>query len=252
MSEKTVGIVILSYNTGSYAEQCLASLKKYHKDLDYKVFLVNNGCDDYNTKILEKIPKIHVYIKNEKNKGYSRGVNQGLYEAMKENCDYYLLLNDDTLFTESCIDKLIETMENNERVGMVSTMTNYASHKHQDVKHWGGKPHGKIMETHVLLTVCVLLSKDLIRKVGVLDENFNLGGYDDNDISLRARIAGFKLLVDGRTFIFHYGSVANKLLPTNYWHNLERNKAYFEKKWEMKNEDPDWQSKFFDMSTSGK
>jgi len=39
-----------------------------------------------------------------------------------------------------------------------------------------------------------------------LDERFGLGGNDDLDLSIRIRKAGYKLLINRRAFIFHYGS----------------------------------------------
>jgi GT2 family glycosyltransferase len=67
--------------------------------------------------------------------------------------------------------------------------------------------------------------------IGLLDERFGIGNYEDDDFSLRARKAGFRLRIAGDVFIHHYGSRTFAARAESYDTLLERNKALFDEKW---------------------
>lgn len=257
--EPKIGIIILSHNTSKYTIDCIESIRRKTIYQNYEIILVENGSDEEHKKILrEKYNNNALYfLDSPTNLGYGGGMNHGIRFAMQRKYDYLLLLNDDTIITQdNWLDELVNPFRVIDNIGMVSPMTDYASHAHQDISHHGGMPHGNYVETHDLIYVCVLLPVHIINEIGYFDEQFYIGGYEDNDYSLRIKIAGHKLLVNGKVFIHHIGSVANRKLKEkgfDYWNNLEKNKILFSKKWNIENVDNhNWREKFFDMSTSGK
>ena len=61
----------------------------------------------------------------------------------------------------------------------------------------------------------MLIRKDVLDKVGLLDERFGIGGQDDLDISIRIREAGYKLKINRYVFIHHLGFQSlSKVFPS--------------------------------------
>ena len=52
---------------------------------------------------------------------------------------------------------------------------------------------------------CVALRRDVLDRVGMLDETFGLGFYEDDDYCMRARHAGYKLVCAEDVFVYHRG-----------------------------------------------
>ena len=75
---------------------------------------------------------------------------------------------------------------------------------------------------------CVALRKSAIDKVGLLDEKFGIGMFEDDDYCMRFTQAGYKLVITDGCFIYHKGSVSfKKLAAEEYMDIFNRNKQYF-------------------------
>jgi tetratricopeptide (TPR) repeat protein len=91
---------------------------------------------------------------------------------------------------------------------------------------------GKIQEFPRVAFLCTLIKKEVIDKIGGLDERFSPGNFEDDDFCLRAQIAGYKTVIAKDVFIHHYGSksfTADGL--DKYKERLEINKHIFVNKW---------------------
>ena len=53
---------------------------------------------------------------------------------------------------------------------------------------------------------CLLVRREVLQKVGAFDERYGIGFFEDDDWCIRAREAGFELLVALNVFIHHFGS----------------------------------------------
>jgi GT2 family glycosyltransferase len=73
-----------------------------------------------------------------------------------------------------------------------------------------------------------------MEKIGLLDERFSPGHYEDDDFCLRARLHGFSLLVCHDALIYHEGSASFKLEGAQQHQELvERNYRKFMDKWHL-------------------
>ena len=52
----------------------------------------------------------------------------------------------------------------------------------------------------------MLFKRRLIEEIGLLDESFGSGNFEDDDLCLRASLAGYRNVIAGDVFIHHYGS----------------------------------------------
>lgn len=115
-----VSCIILNYNDFSTTINLLESIKNY-SILDYIVVVDNCSTDDSWEKLqCYKSEKIHV-IKAEKNGGYGAGNNVGLrYSSDILKADYAVIANPDVKFDEKCVEKFIQTFQEDSSVAVVS------------------------------------------------------------------------------------------------------------------------------------
>jgi len=91
---------------------------------------------------------------------------------------------------------------------------------------------GKIIEVPRLVGFCLLLPRDLALEMGGFDERFGLGNYEDDDLCMRIRSRGYRLVVACDSFIHHYGHVTiNALEDFDLTALLSVNREIARRKW---------------------
>lgn len=215
-------IVILNYNTPSLTIDCIESIKEHTYPGAYEIILVDNASRDDSVELFQNIPpeyNVRLII-SDKNLGFAGGCNLGMKAAKGEEI---CLLNSDTLVTPKWLELLKNALYSSENIGMAGPVTNNASLQQistpnfktkQDIYDWGETYNKETPLNYIkasnLIFFCVLMKKEVYTRIGGLDENFFPGNYEDDDYSIRARLAGFKLIVAKNVFIFHYGSESFK------------------------------------------
>jgi glycosyltransferase, family 2 len=106
-----VSIIIVNYNTKQLTLDCIRSIYKYTKDIDFEVIVVDNASSDNSVEaIRESFPIVNV-IEPKENLGFGRANNLGAKYAQGE---YLFLLNSDTLLIENSIKKLYDFYTENQ------------------------------------------------------------------------------------------------------------------------------------------
>ena len=238
----TLSIIIVNYNVRYFLEQCLYSVQLSSKKIKTEVFIVDNNSVDGSVEMIEsKFPKYKL-IKNKKNVGFSRANNQAIKKAKGK---YILLLNPDTLLEEDTLNKCILFMKKEENIGglgvkMIDGNGNFLPESKRSFpspiiafyKIFGlsyvfpnsktfGQYHlsyldkNKIHEVDVLSGAFFLTKKNIIKKVGLLDEKFFMYG-EDIDLSYRIKNSGYKNYYFPKTKIIHYKGESTKKGSMNY------------------------------------
>lgn len=78
---------------------------------------------------------------------------------------------------------------------------------------------------------CLLISREAIDRVGLLDERFGLGNFEDDDYCRRAEAAGFRLVIARDAFVHHFGHRSFAAARVDLAALLERNKRLYDEKW---------------------
>jgi len=232
---KPVPIVIVSYNTLPYTRRCIESIMTYSSypfSLPYHVIVEDNGSSDGTVEYLEGLGDAIELHKIEKNLGWIIGVNIGLVGALAHDPDYIIFSNSDVVIPGDPVwlQKFIEPLQE-EGVGAVGPVSNFVMGLQ---KYEFNEQLPPIHEAQFLIGFFMAVKAKVLREVGLLDERFGLGGNDDLDLSIRIRKAGYKLLINRRAFIFHYGS--KTLLPVfGGWEGIaredERTRVLLVEKW---------------------
>lgn len=231
MAEIKVSIVILTYNQLELTKKCIESIEK-NTDVNYELVFVDNASSDGSPEFLETYCRdtegycaAKKLIKNNRNVGFAPGVNQGL-----DCCEgvYVCLLNNDTVVTNNWITDMIKCLERDEKaeiVGPVSAGTFFPQYV-ESINHMDGK----ISETSILYGFCEVFRRDLLFRIGCLDERYRIGNFEDHDFNERVIKLGGKLLIAGSVYVEHWCHKAWKS-PLQLDYTTVKNKKKFEEKW---------------------
>jgi O-antigen biosynthesis protein len=246
-----ISIVILTYNQWFYTEGCLASIRQ-HTPEPYQLIVVDNGSSDGTRERLQALVATdsrYRLLLNDENRGYAAGCNQGMQQARGE---YIVLLNNDVVVTPVWLSGLMECHGSHPQAGIVGPLTNRASGiqvvPQPDYAATGGlagfarqfriQNHHRWVRSRRVVGFCMLFKRSLIEEIGLLDEQFGTGNYEDDDLCLRAAVAGHQNLVAADVYIHHHGSMSFKGNKIDYRAALTRNAALFQEKWSRPVTDP--------------
>lgn len=238
-----VSIVVLTYNNLEYNKLCINSILERTAYPNYELIIVDNMSNDDTPEYLKSLnhPKIKVIL-NHENLGFAGGNNVGIKAASGK---YIMLLNNDTIITAGYITNLIKHLEQ-DNLKMVGPVTNSIGNEsminidYEDFKLCHRFSH---LYTHtnmnclyrdirVLAMFCVAFEKALTEEIGLLDDNYEIGMFEDDDYSMAIQKKGYNISCCEDAFIHHFGSVSFKALEDKKYRAVfEKNKAYFESKW---------------------
>jgi len=245
---KQIAIIILNWNTYEYTLKCILSLKK-NDFQNFQIIVVDNGSNDNSITLLkEKFDDIK-YIINSNNLGFSGGNNQGIKYALENKFEYLMLLNNDTEVNKNFFPPLLNSLQSNHLLGAVQPLIMNFNNKEKvwnaggylnnffGVPYTNKKLNDKNQQIDWITGCCILLKANVIKKTGLIDENF-FAYYEDVDWSLRIRSIGYSLGLQSNSIIYHHGSESSKknniigegsLSPYVHYLNI-RNHIYLVKK----------------------
>lgn len=105
MSNDKTGIVLLSYNRSDVTARCIESLRRFGAGT-FECIIVDNASNDNSGQKLKALYPEIVLLQNAKNLGFAGGNNVGIDYCIKNNYKYIMLINDDTIVDECCLEKL--------------------------------------------------------------------------------------------------------------------------------------------------
>jgi len=238
-------IIVLSLNSLEYLRLCLEGIWQKTEYPNYDVIVVDNGSSseivEYLQRSMQKEPRLRV-IFNGHNLGFTRGNNAGIRAA--RDSDYLILLNEDTVVTRGWLTRMAGYL-NDPSIGLIGPVTNEVANEaridvaYQDLSEmdefawqYTTTHDGNAFEIPTLSMYCVGLRKVLAKIVGLLDERYDIGMFADDDYSLRARQAGYRVVCAEDVFIHHWArSSVKRLKQGEHDRTIEENRTRFESKW---------------------
>ena len=243
-----VTIVVVTYNGLSYTQLCIDSILRRTEWPNFGLVVVDNASSDgtreYLQQLCERHPNVH-YVANSANLGFAGGNNVGIRAAIG---DYILLLNSDTIVTRGWLTRLVRHLEADASIGMVSAVTNSAGNECRiEIDYDGAEGiesfaqrraeafRGRVLEVRMVPLFCTLVQRSLFDAVGLLDERYGRGMFEDDDFALRVARIGKRIVCAEDVFVHHFGGMSmNRLQEWEYQGLFDANRRQFEEKWGTK------------------
>lgn len=242
-----VFIVILNWNGRQLLEDCIKSLQDITHP-NYSILVVDNGSSDGSVQMVsQKYPQIEI-IQNETNLGFSKANNIGINRALAKGADYVLLLNNDVEVAPDFLHKLVEVAERDEKIGIVGPKIYYYDRPKViwfaggviNFRYGGGGHIGhnqidrgqynQIKEVDYISGCAMLIKKEVIEKIGLLDEDYFIYS-EDTDLCYRAHKADFRNLYVPSAVIWHKASSSSSEDSPLMNYYLFRNSLIFSRKY---------------------
>lgn len=208
----SLAIILTCFNRKEKTLSCLSMLKKQKdiNNIEIHIFLVDDASTDGTGSAVRKhFPEVNI-LKGDGQLYWNGGMHLAFKEAIKKDFDYYLWLNDDVTLYRNAISKLLETEEslyklNNKASIVIGSMQDSISGKvtyggnikkgwYAPLSYTRIEPCNRPVECDAINGNCVLIPKEVVRKVGNLSTQFTHGA-GDYDYSLRAKKIGLKSYV---------------------------------------------------------
>ncbi len=240
-------IVILNYNGQQHLRECLHSIERF-TTTPYEVIVFDNASTDGSLPYLRTVDNITL-VESPVNLGCPVGRSQAMSLARG---DFVVLLDNDAMVTPDWLVRMLTHMKGDPQIGILGPRSNYvsgsqlvnsASYKNsyemiQFAKYWSwavDREQQQLVAVHRLVGFCMVIRRELIDKIGGCDPQFGKFGFEDDDFTLRALIAGYKAMIANDVFVHHTGGPQTKGDP-EYNRELANAWGIFKRKWELSRE----------------
>ena len=249
-----VSVVVLTYNNIAYNKQCINSILKKTAYANYELIIVDNQSTDGTIEYLKELEQKNIHnlkvILNDVNYGFAGGNNIGIREAKG---DYILLLNNDTVVTRGWMTAMVKHLEADSKLGMCNPVTNSIGneskiqvyyHNVEEMNEFAykittEKMNEEYRETESMPLFATLIRRKMIDEIGMLDEAYKVGMFEDDDYLATVKSAGYDIAIVEDAFIHHVNNgTFKKLKDEEYKRIFETNRKYFETKWNKKWKEP--------------
>jgi GT2 family glycosyltransferase len=204
---KSKVIVIPVHNQLAYLARCVNSV--IEKTSAYKLIIVDDGSTDGKTSMFIKTlgeQKNIIALENRNALGFSAACNKGIQYAL-DNFDFncLCLLNSDAeVVTENWFDKVEQHFLTGEKIGVAGVMSDNAmTQTITNPKYLETIDSKPSVYSTLIHGFCYFVSKELIEKIGLLDNEIFPDYGSEDDYSLKSVSNGFQNIVVGSVFVRH-------------------------------------------------
>jgi len=241
-------IIVVTHNNLPFTRMCVESVLAAADWPTMELIVVDNGSTDgtlqYLSELAIHVPLVRV-IPAGKNLGFAAANNLGFQESRG---DLIVLLNNDTIVPDGWLRRLAAHLRDS-TVGAVGPVTNRACNEAQvpfsyrtcgEFAQFANRRMadyaGRCCELPMLSMFCIAMRREVMREIGPLDPQFEIGMFEDDDYSMRLRAAGKRLLCAEDCFIHHFGeaSFGNMVANGQFNRLFDANRIRFERKWAVK------------------
>ena len=230
-----LSVVIITYNSSHYISECLRSVLPELGNRKAEIILIDNNSDDNSLELVTKFSETEFpenitirIIANDVNSGYAPAINQGMKISSGE---YLLLLHPDVNIRENCLKIMLDTLNEESSLGLVAPQflfpnesiqpscrrfPNYSSVIYEALgltklfsssktfNAWkmGDFDHSSRREVDQPMSACVLLKREVLNQVGLMDEQFVMF-FNDVDWCKRIKDAGWKIVFNPDATVEH-------------------------------------------------
>lgn len=234
-----IGIVILNHKNITDTVECIESIKKLRvsEDVNINMYLIDNSPSKRYINEIKTLTSGFKSIYLEKNEGYASGNNIGIKLALKDSCEYVVIINNDTIVESTFLTELLKAYKKYENIGIASPLIR----RYSDKIIWssGGKfrrflfnykmesePIDNDVKSEFITGCCFIGHKKVFLKEGLIPEDYFMYG-EDSAYCHNLTIAGYDNYVIKNSTIYHKISATSGIDSLFSTYYIYRNRMLF-------------------------
>ena len=233
-----LAVVILNWNNGPDTVACVRMVQAWD-DPAVTVWVIDNASQDGSAELIAReCPGVQL-IRSDVNRGFGGGCNLGIAAALPSGCEAVLLLNNDAAFDAHSLNRLLQTLRSNSRLGIVGPLIRDRE-RPEMLLSAGGRDISRHLVSHLsqppsdqpvypvdyVPGTVTLIRAGLLREIGLLDEAYFFGG-EMVDLCERARQCGYGAAIDARAVAFHSLERSSDLRERLHVYYVVRNRLLY-------------------------
>ncbi len=233
--------IFVTWNSQQFLADSIGRLQSFTSPQD--IIVVDNGSrDDTVGTLARDYPQVALH-RLPVNTGFSGGNNLGIRTAIAKGYDSVFLLNVDTIIDEDFIQPCLKVLADHPDIGVVGPVVLEAD-RNNVIQCEGGRvlpiranfPYRRrgrpfvrkdeIVDVGYVLGAAMMVRREVIERIGYLDEDYFPAYVEEADFCYRAHLAGFRSVVHLGSAIRHIGeqSSGGRLKANN---RLATHRFYF-------------------------
>jgi len=238
MRSAAVDIIILTWNQKQVLVDCVESFFT-HTKVPCRLIIIDNASSDGTREYLAALKGTDIidlkFLLNSENIGFVKGMNQGISIS---DAPFVCLANNDLVFTKGWLEEIISVFESNKNIGVLNPSSNnlgvrpgsdveidaFSSALQQKFK-------GVFGEMPFCIGFCMVIRREVIKKIGGFSEEFSPFFYEDTDYSLKVLKAGYLIGVAKGAYVLHKEHVSVNKLGRKKEEYFSKSREAFQKKW---------------------
>jgi len=241
---RPVTIIILTWNGLDYTRKCLERLHPTLQPGMTDVLVFDNGSMDGTVDYLRTIPWVKL-ISHPANIGFVAGNNAALPYARPDS-DIVLLNNDILTEQGDWLSSIQDTAYRSRDIGIVGCRLHgpegqlhhagsYILPDNLSGQQIGGeeadvRQYSAIRDVQGVVFACAYIKREVIHRIGFLDPDY-FSYFEDTDYCLKAIVAGYRVVCDGRVTLHHYHNTSTRVNGVDFWEMYNRSREVFRTKW---------------------
>jgi GT2 family glycosyltransferase/glycosyltransferase involved in cell wall biosynthesis len=219
-----LNVIIPVFKGVEITRACIESVLACRSENDWVVLIDDNSPDPEMAGMLHGFArKKNVFLlRNAENQGFVKSVNRAL-----SFCDEgdVLLLNSDTRLFRGALDELSQVAHSSPDIGSVTALSSNAtifSYPYFEARSgqlddigWEDladvalkRNHGKTVDVPTGHGFCLLIKREVLHRIGQLDESFGRGYGEENDLCARAADLGYRNVAAAGVLVEHRESLS--------------------------------------------
>jgi hypothetical protein len=242
---KKLGVVTVTFNSAGVVDGFMASMLSQTYG-NFELYVIDNASKDQTLSMLSQYSDSRLtVVPNENNVGVAEGNNQGITLALRAECEFVLLINNDTEFGDGLISLMVEALESRNAEMLVPKIMFFEPKsviwcaggffrpwRGLSTGHYGeGEPdrgqYNDARRIEYAPTCCMLIKAAVFEKVGLMDPRYFVY-FDDTDFCWRARELDVRFWYEPRGILYHKVSSLTGGSESDFAIKYAtRNKVYF-------------------------
>ena len=243
-----VSIVLQAHGAIENVSLCLDAILE-HTDSLHELIIVHKTADATLRNYLKSIEtgsrQVRLLGTSEKPKSHT-AKNRAMALATQK---YIALVDSDVVVTSCWLDNLIAAAEANPQAGLFApvsnnimgmqklTVVNYNENTLENLATFANSldatNHGRVFETPCVSAFCLLIKRELVTRIGGLDNTFSSTKFASDDYCIRARVAGYKSLVVPNCFVHFSTNSKPEVAENEYLDKIVEQWEIFKTKWDI-------------------